>query len=326
MILFVINPVSGNGKSLQVWKRLEPILQKRAVPYRASLTEYAGHGVELARQAAEEAFACAGSEGAEQPRALQAVVAVGGDGTVHEVVNGVAAFPELPVGFIPSGSGNDFSRGFGGVAEPEEALERILAGLREGRAGRYDLGRYELGAAGEREEAAGRRGFFINAIGVGFDGEVARVTNASWYKRFLNRLKLGSLAYVLTVFRLLFRYQTHRVELTVDRQRREFDDVWLLSVSNIPYYGGGMKIAPDAKPDDGEFQLCIVHGLSRLKLLVLFGTVFQGKHVHLPEVTLLTGRSVDVQSDRPMTIHGDGEILGTTPVQVRMLAGQRTIL
>ncbi|HEU4964778.1 MAG TPA: diacylglycerol kinase family protein [Bacilli bacterium] len=333
MIVFVINPISGNGKSLQVWKRIEPLLAKRGVAYRAVRTAYAGHGTELARQAVEELG-----------DTLQAVVAVGGDGTIHEVVNGVAEYPDVPVALIPSGSGNDFSRGFGGEREPEVVLERLLghllkrewaetasvsaANAKEGvesavavgeQVPAYDLGRYEL-------LGSGKRGFFINAIGIGFDGEVARVTNQAWYKPFLNRLRLGALAYVVTVLRLLFTYQTHRVTLVVDGETQTYERVWLLAVSNIPYYGGGMKISPDAKPDDGEYHLCVVHGLSRLKLLLLFGTVFQGKHVRLPEVTVRTGRAVEVQSDRPMTIHGDGEILGTTPVGIELVAGGRRIL
>jgi diacylglycerol kinase (ATP) len=309
MYLFLINPVSGNGTSLKVWKIVQQELERQGVAYRHAFTERAGHAADLARIAADE------HRSGRQP--LIAVVAIGGDGTIHEVVNGLADCPELPVGVIPAGSGNDFVRGFDLPKQPLAALEHLLAagGLR---VRTVDVGRYRLGA--------GREGLFINGIGIGFDGEIAKRANESRFKPLLNRLRLGQLAYVLTMFRLLFTYRTHDVEIVIDGEARPFSNVWLIAVSNIAFYGGGMRINPQAVPDDGEFNLCIVHNLSRLKLLAVFSTVFPGKHTRFEEVTMLRGRQIEVRSSRPMTIHADGEIIGTTPLTVEVEAGARAVV
>lgn len=308
--VFIINPVSGNGKSKRVWAQVQARLTERNIPYRAYFTEYPGHAEIIARQIATE----------ERDTVL-ALVAVGGDGTIHEVVNGAAATPDLPVTLIPAGSGNDYGRGFGVPKHALEALERLEARERERDSTaeqRVDLGRYRLGA--------GREGHFINGIGIGFDGEIAKVTNESWYKRWFNRVRLGRLAYILTVFRLLFSYRTHDVEITIDGRTHRFSRVWLIAVSNIPYYGGGMMINPGAVHDDGLFNVCVVHDLSRWKLFAVFGTVFSGAHTRYEEVTMLAGRQITVQSAQPMTIHADGEIIGTTPVEVDVLRLGRSIL
>lgn len=305
-LFFIINPVSGNGKALKVWRQVEQHLKEHRINYQARLTESQGHAQRIAQELANAS---------EQ---VAAVVAVGGDGTIHEVVNGVATRDDLPVGFLPGGTGNDFSRGFAIPNTAELALANLLQDG-DGAPRRYDLGVYQLGA-GQSD------GYFINAIGIGFDGEVAKVTNESWYKPLFGRLKLGTLAYLCTVVRLLFTYQTHEITVHVDGQEQTFSDVWLMAIANIPYYGGGMKIAPHAVPDDGKFNICIVHGLSRWKLLTVLGTVFNGTHIRFPEVTLLEGSKIEVSSSRPMTVHADGEIIGSTPITMGLQPGARPIL
>jgi diacylglycerol kinase (ATP) len=307
MYIFIINSVSGSGKALKVWEELKPELEKEKVQFRSFFTKYAGHAEEIAEQVAEL-----------HQEKLEAIVAIGGDGTAHEVINGVASYPDIPVGYIPGGSGNDFARGFSIPKSPRKALQKILK--QKGRPlKRFDLGRYQLLSRKKGER------YFINGLGIGIDGEVAKVTNESAYKTFLNRFKIGSLAYTISLFRLLFSYQPREVTMLVDGEEKHFSKVWLIAVTNIAYYGRGMKITPHAKPNDGKLNLCIVHGISPWKLLSVFGTVFMGQHHKFRGVTLLEGKRIQVSSAASMTIHADGEIIGTTPVSIDIDTNRRPL-
>ena len=301
MYIFIVNPVSGNGKAKRAWKKVKQELDKQGVHYRSFYTNYPGHAQEIARQVAELYH-----------DKLAAIVSVGGDGTFHEMINGLTAYPQLPVGCIPAGSGNDVTRGFRLPRTPVKAVKHLLQASMQ-KARQYDLGEYELY---QKRKGKGR---FINGVGIGFDGEAAKLTNGSAYKHWLNKFKCGGLAYVISALRLIFNYETRSLKITIDGVQHVYSDVWLVAISNIPYYAGGMKIAPKANPADGTFNLCIVHGLKPLKLLFIFGTVYFGWHSRLKEVTLLEGKNIRVESDQPMTIHADGEIIGQTPLKVSVL-------
>jgi diacylglycerol kinase (ATP) len=300
MLVFIINPVSGNGKGLQVWNKVKKELEKRNVRYRSFFTKHAGHAEDLAIQVVEL-----------HKEKLSALVVVGGDGTVHEVVNGLSAYPQVSIGYIPGGSGNDFARGFAIPKSPIKALERILRW--NGRSiKQFDIGKFHF-----REKTKHAR-MFVNGVGIGFDGEVARITKDANYKRWLNKLRFGGLAYFVTAVRLIFSYQPCQVTVTIDGEEKQFDNVWLIAVSNIPYYGGGMKITPQAKTNDQVLNLCIVHNISRWLLASILGTVFIGQHHKFKQVTMLEGKEISVRSDRPMTIHADGEIIGVTPININI--------
>lgn len=298
MYIFIINPEAGSGKGAQVWNAIKPSLEAEEVRYRSFFTKHAGHAEDIAIQVAEL-----------HGEKIEAIVVIGGDGTVHEVVNGLRAYPHVPVGFIPGGSGNDFARGFSIPRSPKKALLRILENKRP-TAKKYDLGRFLF-----PERKKGER-YFVNGLGIGFDADVAKATNEARYKRILNKMKLGSLAYVLSILRLLFSYQPSQLHILVDGEEHIFKDAWLVAISNIPYYGGGIKISPKARPNDGKLNLCVVHELSKWKLLAVFITVFTGQHQRFKEVTLLEGSIISISSERPLLIHADGEIIGSTPLVV----------
>ncbi|WP_409343154.1 diacylglycerol/lipid kinase family protein [Paenibacillus sp. MBLB4367] len=310
MIVFIVNPVSGNGRGKKVWKEIERVLRQRSIGHAVRFTTGAG---------------TAGALAGELLRTVRpaAVIAVGGDGTVHEIVNGLwgaarsggadpaaAADAAWRFGYIPAGSGNDFARGHGLPQEPLAALELILAGtsvipidllLMEGRVA-------------------------ANSIGTGLDGQVALETNEAGYKKLLNRLRLGKLAYVLALVRVLLTYRPCDMRLLVDGRTTEKSRVWLIAVCNIPHYGGGMMINPAAKPDDGLAEVCIVSGISRLKLLLLFPLVYSGKHVGHPAVTFLSGRAIEIESSRPHVAHMDGELARPERMRIEVLPAQISVI
>ncbi|GAA0352230.1 diacylglycerol/lipid kinase family protein [Bacillus horti] len=298
MYIFIINPVAGSGKGSKVWELIKADLETENVYYRSFFTKHAGHAEDIALQIAEL-----------HGERLEAIIVVGGDGTMHEVINGLRSYPQIPVGYIPGGSGNDFARGFMVPRSVKKAWKRIYE--RKNKSARtFDLGRFRFS---ERKKA---ERFFINGLGIGFDGEVAKETNQSSYKKFLNKLRCGSLAYAISVIRLLFSYQPCDIHVEIDGNAHTFQKAWLVAISNIPYYGGGMKISPNARPDDGKLSLCVVHQLNKWKLLAVFITVFMGQHQRFKEVTLLEGKSLTISSERPLLVHADGEIIGKTPITI----------
>ncbi|MDM5200129.1 diacylglycerol kinase family lipid kinase [Fictibacillus enclensis] len=302
---FIIN--SKSKKARKIWNAVKEILAAEGVPYRSFFTESKGHAQKLA----ETVHSIHGEQ-------AEAIITVGGDGTVHEVINGLHK-KDIPVGFLPCGSGNDIMRGLG--IRKKDRLDRLIKHLLSSRTNvrKIDVGCLQSAGIGRFR----RR--FVSVAGIGFDGEVTKLTNASWYKDWLQRFGLGGLAYTISTIRLLFTYRPADVMVKVDGRTHEFTSVWLIAAGNLPYYGGGMKICPSAMPYDGKLDICIVHNLSPLHLLFLFLTVFYGRHTNKKGVTMLTGTNLSIVSHTPLTVQADGEVIGSTPVECGVLPSMLTI-
>ncbi|SDM28079.1 diacylglycerol kinase family protein [Bacillus sp. OK048] len=296
-IYFIINPKARNGYCLTIWKRVEAKLINNQIPFKAFFSEYHGHVIKLAEQ-----FANSNNED-------KVIIAVGGDGTISEVVNGIINHTNITLGFVPGGSGNDFSRGFHIPTHPEEALEAILR-LMKTEAPLIDVGKITMKDDSEH--------FFINNMGAGFDALISYEVNHSKVKAWLNKLSLGRLVYVYFLLKKLFSYKTSTIDLSIDGRRHILEQTWFVTVSNQAYYGGGMKIAPEAVPDDGLLDITVVHHLSRLKLLAVFISVFWGKHVHFKEVKTFKGKAVAIHSSSSLYVHADGENIGFTPLKIHV--------
>ena len=293
MYLFIVNPQAGGGAGRKAWKRAERLLAGRAIAYEALMTTGP-------QQAADE------TERALRRRSWQAAVVVGGDGTLHSVLEPIAR-SGVPLGIVPAGSGNDTARGFGIPFGTEAALGHALGQ-----------------AVRPADLLQGPGGLAATAFACGFDAQVALNVNASFYKKACNRLKAGRLAYLIGVLHTLLTYKPGQAVIEVDGESRRYDKVWLVSVCNLPSYGGGLLIAPQADGADGLLDVCIVHGASRFQLLRLFPTVLKGRHTALPFVSMLRGREVSAAFAQPRPVIGDGEpALG--PLNVRCEAAALTI-
>jgi diacylglycerol kinase (ATP) len=284
MYYFIVNKISGNGKGIKVWKKVEKLLEEKQVNYQVRFTEHPKHAVEIVKELSSET--------------CDAVVAVGGDGTIHDVANGLID-SNIPIGIIPAGSGNDLARALDIPMDYKKAFERILIGKKR---------KMDVGKIGEE--------YCITVTGIGFDGKVAEVNNASKYKDLLNFIRLGDLSYGLSVLHVLFKYRPVNVQLKVDGKTLDFSNVWLIAIANTPNYGGGIKICPDACYHDGLFDICIVHSITKWDLLRTFPKAYKGKHASHPGVTMIKGKQVEVTSEWPMIVQSDGEVLTKTPVNV----------
>lgn len=287
-VKIILNPMANMGKAWRAADDLRPIVAE----YRHadwSGTVYPTHAIELARQAGEQGY--------------DLVIAMGGDGTVHEVVNGLMQAPaeKRPVlGVVPVGSGNDFAHAIGVPLEPAQALTHAL----HGKPSRVDLGLMT--------DEQGRREYFDNTLGIGFD---AVVTIRS-HKLPLVR---GFLMYLTAVLQaILLDHKPALMQIQDDDQAWE-QSALMLTVCNGPREGGGFIIAPDAKNDDGVLHYAIVGKVGRVTMFRLVPEFMKGTHERFPQVRLGACRRLALSADRPLYLHADGEIYTAFGSNLRQL-------
>jgi YegS/Rv2252/BmrU family lipid kinase len=283
----VVNPVAGGGRTARTWPRLRE-LAAATLAFELLETRRAGDGERLAREAA-----VAGAP---------LVVAVGGDGTLNEVVNGVrASGADAVVGAVLTGRGRDACRVFGVPSDPAAAVRALGAG----RERRFDLGRAEW--------ADGRRRWFALAAGAGFDAAVARRAQALRVR--------GTLPYLAMVVASVPRHRPVPVTLEVDGAAEPPTPVTAVVVANGRWFGGGMQIAPAADPADGALDLVVLGDLGRLELLRWLPTIYPGTHLRNPRVTARRARRIRVSAAVPLPTHVDGEPVGETPLTLSVEPG-----
>jgi diacylglycerol kinase (ATP) len=284
---FIVNKVSGNGRTLKIWDQIERKLKEKNIFYCVRFTQKSKHATILVQELINKENATV-------------IVAVGGDGTINEVINGLVGM-NIPLGIIPAGSGNDFSRGLGIPLKHDEALERILSGKPK----IIDIGYVNST-------------YFCTVAGIGFDGEVAQKTNTSLYKKILNFIRVGQISYIISAINVLLRYKPIDITLKIDKKLYNIPKVWLIAVANLPFYAGGLVICPKAESNDGLFNICIVQGMSKWKFLCTIPLVFKGNHISSPSIQIIKGKELEIYPSTQLLVHGDGEVIGETPARIRI--------
>ncbi|MBP3434901.1 MAG: diacylglycerol kinase family lipid kinase [Clostridia bacterium] len=285
--LFILNPVAGKHQSsLQLQPQIESFFESHPLEYEIHVTTHAGEATEYAKKITAEGEV--------------RVYACGGDGTVLEVVNGIAEAPHAELACVPCGSGNDFLRFL-----PNPDRFRDLGALIAGRAQRMDLmkcnGRYSL-----------------NMCSMGMDANVAdRMVK---YKRL--PLVSGPMAYNLAIVRTFFGRlgQKLRVVMETENGTVEREDSYLFALAaNGQYYGGGYHGSPRSKPDDGLLDFILIKNLSHLKVLAFLGKYKKGEHLDLSCCESFRGTRMHVFADKPAVVTADGECFSTTDVTFEIL-------
>lgn len=305
-VKIILNPMANMGKAWRAADDLRPIVAEYGYADWSG-TVYPTHAIELARQACEQGY--------------DLVVAMGGDGTVHEVVNGLMQAPaeKRPVlGVVPVGSGNDFAHAIGVPMEPARALTHAL----HGKPSRVDLGLMT--------DEHDRREYFDNTLGIGFD---AVVTIRS-HKLPLVR---GFLMYLIAVIQtILLNHKPAHMQICADEQAWE-QSALMLTVCNGPRQGGGFIIAPNAKNDDGILHYAIVGNVGRITMFRLVPEFMKGTQERFPQVRLGACRRLAVSADCPLYLHADGEIytafgsnlrqlrLEVLPAALEVIGGRNTV-
>jgi diacylglycerol kinase (ATP) len=246
---------------------------------------------------------------------VDAVLVFGGDGTIHRHLNQLVRL-QVPVLVVPAGSGNDFARALG-FRHVRDSLSAWGNYCKKGE----NIKRIDLGTIRPLAESApphaGTR-YFCCVAGVGLDGEVARRANN------LPRWLRAHGGYALSVPPAIFTFAPFPMKISVtdsfDRSTgwpiRSDQPTILAAVANTPMYGDGMKIAPKAKMDDGQFDICVVGGVDPYKLFCLFPTVFRGNHLNVKEVSYFSAPQVRIETEHPLDVYADGEFVCRTPVEM----------
>ena len=292
--MFLVNPASGAGSTGRRWPEIAHRAGAAGLSGDALFSERQGHLAELARNAAEGG--------------ARLLVVVGGDGSVNETVNGIADLgspPELAI--IPRGTGWDFVRTF---AIPRR-VEAAAAVALNGPIRMVDLGRVSYRAwDGSAAEAV-----FANVASAGMSGAIAKRANET------TKALGGKASYLWALLAVFTRWSANEMHVTVDGEERHgpmFDVV----VGNGRFFGGGMKICPEAAPDDGLLDVVTIGDVTKRDLVSTMPRIYRGTYLPHPKAELLRGRALTVDSEAAVPIELDGEQPGTTPARLEALPGR----
>ena len=264
----IANPTAGRGKTGRILPALEEIIQNSKHDFNFHYTEYPRHATSLAEKLHKE---------------YDAIVAVGGDGTANEVINGLAG-TKTPFGLIPEGRGNDFARTINLTGDIQEAVDTLI---------NFKTKTIDLGTIGNRT--------FLNGIGIGFDG----YTN---YRSQQKTIIPSAFIYQYMLLTSLLMYQSIPMELHIDGEFVSDKKEFLIAIGNGNYCGGGSNLNPNAQIDDGFLDICLIEDVSRLIIIRNLNKLKDGTIDTMKQVTLKKGKKFTIKSDKNLPTHFDGEV------------------
>lgn len=286
-ILFIVNPAAGADQGRQKWAALKNLFKRDQVDFKEAFSERSGHAFELARDSAPN---------------YDVLVAVGGDGTVREVVDGIMSAPRAraALGIVPFGTGNDVAEVLG-IRTELEATRALKAGVIKS----IDL--IEIACQ------AGGQGVVRHALlfaGVGVIAEALRKTSPSFKRLFGQRL-----AYPMGLVAALLNYRAPCMRVTFDGTMLE-EDFLFVGASNTETAGGGMRVAPGALIDDGVLNVNLISAMGRWRALWQLRRLSRGRHLGHPRMRYLTARTLQIEANPPLDVAADGDLIGHTPAQI----------
>lgn len=303
MYHIIINPVSRSGRGMQIWKSLLPILENKGISYQAYFTKKCGHATFITDKIfTTDSFV----------QGLQFIV-LGGDGTLNEVLQGIHDYEHTTIGYIPTGSSNDFARDLGIASNPSIALlniihKRAVTTLNLGLLTYLD-GKDAILNTSVRNTGLERRLFSVSS-GIGFDAAVCKKALNSNLKNGLNHIGLGKLTYLGIALTKLLTLKPISCDIYLDEQAPIHYDRLLFATAMIhKYEGGGFMFCPQADATDHLLDLCVVHHISLGRALRILPSAFRGKHTNYPEVDIHQARTIRLCSDTPLFVHTDGEVM-----------------
>ncbi len=293
--LVVVNPNAGIGKAQRDWPEISGLLNKHGFNYHAVYTEGPMHAIELIVD--------------HVARGYRKVIVVGGDGTMNEVVNGVftqktVPTSEITLGMISVGTGNDWVRTYNIPMDYERAIEV----LKKGQTIIQDAGTVSYFNSTQKLTR-----YFINMAGLGFDALVAQKTNAD-----KSRGRGNPMLYLANLISSLFVYKSCGTKVVVNGTVVK-EKIFSISIGIGKYNGGGMQQAPDAKTDDGLFDITLIKDISKLSVIASVRRLYNGTIKKHKRVLAMVGKHVIVESDQPILLETDGESLGHSPFEFNIV-------
>lgn len=284
--IITVNPHSGKKLGPKLLKKVKSVFDAEGAELFIIETTFAGHAKELANQIEFGDY--------------DGFLAIGGDGTLHEVINGMLTRnddKQIPIGMIPGGSGNSYMHDLG-LTDPIKAAKAIIQGKKR----RVDVARIDINHIVK---------YAINLVGWGL---VTDVGNRAEHYRWL-----GPSRYTILSILEVFRHKSRAAILMLDDKNIEDEFTFIIACNSI-HVGKGMKMAPKAKLDDGLIDLVIVKaGVTRSRLLQVLPKLFKGTHINEPEVSYYQTSKFSLIPEKDEILNIDGEIMGSTPIEVRMI-------
>ena len=298
--LIVVNPMASVGKSGKDWPLIKQLLVNEGIEFDDVLTEYPRHAIEIVRNAIVE-------------KGYRKFIAVGGDGTNNEVINGiftqdVVSTTEITMAALPIGTGNDWRRTFNIPLEYDEVIKII----KEGFTFAHDIGKLTYYNDGDSKIR-----YFLNAAGTGLDEMVCSSTNL-----LKQQCKGGTICYLISLVKCLWKYKVTHVQIEVDDQMVFDDNILSVSVGNCRFNGGGMMMMPKAIPDDGLLDITAIRKVSMFKFAANVKNIYDGTFVDkLKEVQVFRGKRIRIVSIPPhsLIVETEGENLNNSPFDFEIL-------
>lgn len=301
--LFIINPISGNGRGKKLASKIQEFLTKNKVNYDIIFTDSPKHATNIVKKETDN---------------NDIIVSVGGDGTLNEIINGIEDkhFERIRIGVLPIGTGNDFVKNISLSSELIKNLE-IITGISQNTQNKIDLGIIEY-KNGKSDEYLKHK--FINGAGIGFDAYVGALTQN-------NKFLPGIFAYLFSVVKALFNYTMISGDFNMNGNVISGSKL-MISIGNGISHGGGFYLTPDAIIDDGELNISIFDKLTRKRLLAALPKALINKIKSVPEASFYKTNSIDIKLQLPYYLHCDGEIISdsVTAAKVRILNKALTII
>lgn len=318
MLYFIVNRCAGTGKGEEVWKLAKKCLKESVIEYKAYDTKYEGHATKIATKLCE------------LPVDKVAIVVVGGDGTINEVLNGITDFQKVQLGVIPSGSGNDFAKGLHIKKDISANITQIDLHRRTGNVRDIDLGMVIY-------EGCERPRVFGISSGIGLDAIVCKRALKSRLKAFLNRLHLGKLTYIFITVHSLFSMDTADLSMELERRVNGSEDLYkveghmkkliFLAAMNLRAEGGGVPMAPKANGSNGCLSLSSASSVPKWKTFFCLPVLMAAKQNIIKGFDLHCVNKATLRLSKPMTLHADGEYCGeVTEVVFECLPGLLQLL
>lgn len=287
--MIIVNPFAGAEHARKIWPKIEVQLKEQKVNYKAVMTKHPGHGVQLARNFALQ----------HKLDQSWVVVAVGGDGTLHEVLNGLhqGGGDQIPLGYIPAGSGNDFARG---IKLPTQSMAALQQLLEVQSPTNLDVGVY-------KNRLDSHETLFTNNVGIGFDASVVHAANDG-QKDHLKKYHLQSSAYVFSLIKAFLNQKGFQLSVETAQTKQQFSRAFLVTTTNIKYFGGGVPIMPIADLRDGKLDLVVVEQIGILRFVKLFVEMLTtGNHLNSTEVHHFQTSQLHLETDLPENGQVNGE-------------------
>ena len=307
MYHFIVNIHGGSGKAFLKWNKIRALLNEKKLEFKVRVPQAVGDASRIAREISE------------LPEEDIRIVVVGGDGTINEVLNGITDFSRVKLGLIPTGSGNDFTRGLKLPRHnPKKAVDILLNSKGDKK---IDLGKSTVLSTGDSR-------IFGISSGFGLDAIVGTGINEAKIKKILNWVHLGKLSYAFLTIQTLFTMKTYEASLSFDGEEAiKFNKLIFLAAMNFKAEGGGVPMCPKARGDDGELSVCVAAGVPKILTFFKFPLLCLGLHSKSKGFYLRNCKTLELSSSENSILHTDGEFVGNVDsVKFEVLPAKLTML